>query len=828
MASIFETTRPSMTVTRPALNVNLGTGSRVSPQLAAQSSALNGHQPQVAKPAHNLSVENPGLAGIAATGNTAGLAAARALTSAQPVSSAAAAPGSGVPAPQSVDTYSPGALMANQYRQSQPLMQATQQLGANIQGQGAQVANQQNAQAAAYNQTGQNFSATSQAVAPQFGVGDQLSMKGGTAAPAALRTSQLGAAPSIGQISNVAGQLGNTPQAAGVGGIAGQLGAAPGAVTPGQLGGYSQVAGQLGGGYQVGSVGGIASQLGAGPQVGNVGNIQMGAGPGAVMPQLGNMGQQSGDQQAMMSRLNGFLDSPDGPSVAQSQLQSAQADNMANLLGAARSGRGGAGAQAQALRGAMSEGSAIMSDTAGQLATLRAQEADMLKNRQLSAIGLGGDMATAARGQDLGFRGQDLAALQGDQGAALGARGQDLQSAMANQSTQTQLEQLRAQTDLGARGQNLAALQGDQSTALGLEGLRANTATTNRGQDLSALTADQQASIAARGQNLSALQGNQSTALGARGQNLGALQGDQSTAAQMSLGQLQADLMGRGQNLSALQGDQSTALGREGLAAQTALGARGQDLSLLQGNQSTALGARGQDVTRELGLQNVNLGMRGQDAGVLMGDADRNLAAQRLGLDAGLGYGNLANTASGQGLQFLNNANQQGMMTQGMQNDLLQSQLQNQTSLQNTETAGRYGIKAADASKPEQMGFWEQLALNTVGGVAQGGSAAGVTALLSDERAKTDISPLDAIAEHLRGAPGYRYRYKPGVGEDPGVEHAGPMAQDLERGPFGKALVKPGPDGFKRVDTGRLSLVNHAALASMRSELDRLKAQLEG
>lgn len=822
MASIFETNRPQ--ATKPALPSNISAGSaplnlsglaaRPSPTIGAVSNSIPSPN-QSALPS-NIRPSNRDVAAIGAPRQAP----------VPQLGSAAAAPASGFGGPSNVDTYTAGALINQQYNQAQPQMQQTQQLGANIQGQGAQVANQQNAQAAAFNQAGQNFSATSQSVAPQFGVGDQVSMRGGTAAPAALRTSQLGAAPSIGQISNVAGQLGGTPQAAGVGGIAGQLGGAPGAVTPGQLGGYSQVAGQLGGGYQVGSVGGIASRLGAGPQVGQVGNIQMGAGPGAVMPQLGNMGQQSGDQQAMMSRLNGFLDSPDGPSVAEAQLQSAQADNMANLLGAARSGRGGAGAQAQALRGAMSEGSAIMSDTAGQLATLRAQEADMLKNRQLSAIGLGGDMATAARGQDLSFRGQDLSALQGDQGTALGARGQDLQSAMANQSTQTALEQLRAQTDLGARGQNLAALQGDQSTALGLEGLRAQTATTNRGQDLSALTADQQASIAARGQNLGALQGNQQTALGARGQNLSALQGDQSTAAQMSLGQLQADLMGRGQNLSALQGDQSTALGREGLAAQTALGARGQDLSLLQGNQSTALGARGQDVTRELGLQNVNLGMRGQDAGVLMGDADRNLAAQRLGLDAGLGYGGLANTASGQGLQFLNNANQQGIMAQGMQNDLLQSQLQNQTSLVNQERAAQAGIQQASMA-PEPLGFWEQLALNTVGGVAQGGAAAGVTALLSDERAKTDISPLDAIAEHLRGAPGYRYRYKPGVGEDSAVEHAGPMAQDLERGPFGKALVKQGPDGFKRVDTGRLSLVNHAALASMRSELDRLKAQLE-
>lgn len=790
-------------------------------------------------------------------------------------------------APAGVDTYTPGALISQQYKQAAPQMAATQQLGAGIQSQGAAVQGQQQAQADAFNRTGQRFDATSQSVASQptgffdprtgkpamtagFNVGAQMPTTGGTPAPAALKP--LGAAPTIGQIANTAGQLGampqaasvgnvagrlgGAPQAAGVGNIAGQLGAGPGGVNPAALGGYQQVGGNLGGGYQVGNVGGIAGQLGGAPQVGNVGNIQMGQGPGAIAGQLGNQGASNADQQGMLSRLNGFLDGPEGPSVAEAQLKQAQAGNMADLIGAARSGRGGAGASAQALRGAMSEGSALMSDTAGQLATLRAQEADMQKNRQLSAIGLGGQMSEAQRAQDLGFRGQNLTALQGDQSTSLAGRGQDLQAAMANQGTQTALEQLRANTALGARGQNLSALQGDQGTALGLEGLRAQTATTNRGQDLNALTADQSAGLTARGQNLSALQGNQQTDLGARAQNLGALtadqgtqaqmslgqlqaslgargqdlsalQGDQATQAQMGLGNLQASVAGRGQNLSALQGDQSTALGREGLAAQTALGARGQDLSLLQGNQATALGARGQDVTQQLGMANVNLGMRGQDASVLTGDADRNLAAQRLGLDAGLGYGQLANTADQSGLNFLSQANQQGVMTQGMQNDLTSNLFNNQTSLVNNERAVQAGIQQQAMANNAQPGFWEQLALNTVGGAAQGAGGAAATAALSDERAKTDISSLDAIADHLRGAPGYRYRYKPGFGEDPDVEHAGPMAQDLERGPFGKALVKHGADGLRRVDTSRLSLVNHAALSSMRSELDKLKAALE-
>ncbi len=265
----------------------------------------------------------------------------------------------------------------------------------------------------------------------------------------------------------------------------------------------------------------------------------------------------------------------------------------------------------------------------------------------------------------------------------------------------------------------------------------------------------------------------------------------------MSLGQLQANLAGRG-----------------------------QDLSLLQGNQSTALGARGQDVTRDLGMANVNLGMRGQDAGVLMSDADRNLAAQRLNLDAGLGYGGLANTATGQGLQFLGQANQQGVMSQGLANDAAQNFLNNMTSINNTNVNADAGIRQQIVQNQGQPSFAESMAIAGMQSAPQ--MLGPLATVLSDERTKTDISPLDSLAEHLRAAPGYRYRYKDGFGEDPSHEHAGPMAQDLEKSPFGKTIVRRGQDGLRRVDTSRLTLVNHAALAGMRSELDRLKAALEG
>lgn len=337
----------------------------------------------------------------------------------------------------------------------------------------------------------------------------------------------------------------------------GSRGAGPSMVDPGSLSGVQN----------------IANQLGAGPSVnrGNVGMVQTGDAPGAVAGQLGSMGQSSADQQGMLGRVNSFLDAPDGPSVAQAQLQQSQAGNMADLMGAARSGRGGAGSQAQALRGAISAGSAVMSDTAGQAATLRAQEADMLKNRQLNAIGLGGQMATAARGQDISYRGQDLSALQGDQSTALGARGQDLQGSIANQGAQLGLEQLSGQLALGARGQDLSALQSDQGAQLG-----------TRGQDLSALQGNQGTQLASRGQDVMA-----------RGQDLSALQGDQNAqlaAQQLALngqmGLTGLGLQAQGQGLQYSQSANALGLGSEGMAQDAANQANNRAVQLSLGNQS--------------------------------------------------------------------------------------------------------------------------------------------------------------------------------------------------------------------------------------------------
>lgn len=411
----------------------------------------------------------------------------------------------------------------------------------------------------------------------------------------------------------------------------------------------TNTASQLGAAYQVGGVGNVAGRLGSAPQVGQVGNVSTGSAPQAVTGQLGNLGLNNQNQASFIDRTNQFLDRPDGPSVAESQLQSAQADNMANLIGAARSGRGGAGDQAQALRDAMSAGSGIMSETAGQMATLRANEEDMRRNRELNAIGLGGQMSQAQRGQDLSFRGQDLQALQGDQSTSLGARGQDLNASLANQSTQLGLEQLRGQLGISARGQDLSALQGDQSTALGLQDIGARTAVTQRGQNLSALQGDQGAQLGVRGQNLGASTANLDAALGARGQDV-----------QQQLGLAGVNAQLRGQDLSAFTNDADRQLAAQELGVKRDLGYGGLGLQAQQQGM-------GYDAT----MQGLNLQANAMGQGAFQSEldrqnrlalADRGYAAQQLAAGnqpsfweqiAGQGTGAVMSAAANYGMRSL-------------------------------------------------------------------------------------------------------------------------------------------------------------------------------
>lgn len=87
-----------------------------------------------------------------------------------------------------------------------------------------------------------------------------------------------------------------------------------------------------------------------------------------------------------------------------------------------------------------------------------------------------------------------------------------------------------------------------------------------------------------------------------------------------------------------------------------------------------------------------------------------------------------------------------------------------------------------------------------------------------------DFEALDAA----RNAPGSYYDYKdPSAPGADGARHYGPMAQDLAKTPAGATTVTKMPDGKLGVDTGRLSLVNTAAVSAQQKQIESMAAQLE-
>lgn len=94
------------------------------------------------------------------------------------------------------------------------------------------------------------------------------------------------------------------------------------------------------------------------------------------------------------------------------------------------------------------------------------------------------------------------------------------------------------------------------------------------------------------------------------------------------------------------------------------------------------------------------------------------------------------------------------------------------------------------------------------------------------------------LSRDFSAIPAHSWKYKEPWAEEanvtrglpPGDEYGrrrqvGPMAQDLERVPATRHAVKEGPDGVKRVDAGRLTMTNTAAIGDLSRRLDELEAQ---
>jgi hypothetical protein len=137
----------------------------------------------------------------------------------------------------------------------------------------------------------------------------------------------------------------------------------------------------------------------------------------------------------------------------------------------------------------------------------------------------------------------------------------------------------------------------------------------------------------------------------------------------------------------------------------------------------------------------------------------------------------------------------------------------------------RYGIDANKAVELKKIAASENMSF---GEFLQGamGAAAGVASVaMSDRRVKTDVRDPDIrdLQDFLGNTKGKLYRYKDP--KHPGQragENYGPMAQDLQKSKIGRTVVVEGPGGLY-VDTGRLALADHAALAELARDVEKLK-----
>lgn len=194
----------------------------------------------------------------------------------------------------------------------------------------------------------------------------------------------------------------------------------------------------------------------------------------------------------------------------------------------------------------------------------------------------------------------------------------------------------------------------------------------------------------------------------------------------------------------------------------------------------------------------------GIDSGFREADLARGLAGDTFGryadmADYEMGLGEFQ---SGQGDKALQQALQVGAIedTMGMRDRGLFDQIANEERSRLTDSlswmtniysgtgapSAPHGGSSTGGTKENQG--WGQM----LGGLA---SVAGGL-MMSDERTKEDIEPLDDALAMLRDVTPSSYNYKEGMGHR-GDRHAGLIAQDLDRIP---GAVVEGGDGLKRVD----------------------------
>ena len=248
--------------------------------------------------------------------------------------------------------------------------------------------------------------------------------------------------------------------------------------------------------------------------------------------------------------------------------------------------------------------------------------------------------------------------------------------------------------------------------------------------------------------------------------------------------------------------DRASQMGALGMFRQGAMG-QGPSLALMQqqaGNQAnlvnqlgvTAMGSGG-----SLAAQQRQAAGQGAAAGMALNRDAAMLRAQEQA-QAQQAYADQANLMAGMSGQAMGQnadlATQWGLGQRGMD------------------------LQALDSRRQNQLGWADR--------IIGAGMGAGQIAMFSDETLKTGIEvDEDAAGETLASLKPVRYRYKDERHGPTDEDTIGILAQDLERTPLGKRIVREVPGEGKALETGGLLSLLAAGGASHEQRLRRLEGR---
>lgn len=590
-------------------------------------------------------------------------------------------------------------------------------------------------------------------------------------------------------------------------------------------------------------------------------------------PSFGASNGSLANSQALASQLAN-LENTKGPSAAQAQLQSGLNQSQQSALALARSGRG-FGGNAAALNQAAVLNANASQQAVNQSAMLRAQEDAAQRQRMAANLGAAAGINQGASAQQIQqqqlssnvglAQAQQAAAQQqaqsqlGMQQAAMLAGQQQAQSQLGMQQAAMLQSQQQAQADLqmqkSAQLSN-EATQGSQA-ALAAAGLQQQQQQISSQADLARAAQYGQQQQFLAGQNLAVAQQQLAQQQLATGNQLSNAQlNDQTMLGLYGLGQnsllqganlqLQAaqnganlGLQGMGMNIGAQQASGQLSLG--GTQAQLAgLQQSVQDQQAAAGLGMQAIGV-GQNYNQDI-LQQYAIQMGQQQAAAALAAQQDQFAQQQTAQYVGMGMSGLglALAASDRNMKKdIEPTNGQLLIPAGV-GASGDNQAQGSASSDASDAASGRAKGMRDAQKRAALGDKIGGGFSTLGSqLMHGGGAPPVPTprpympqftdqpqygygyqpyVMSDEDEKEAVRTV-------ANTPGYSFRYKDpeAAGATDGMNY-GIMAQDLEKTPAGRSVVKQGPEGHKMVDTSRLTMVNTAALNGLQKQVDELHA----